>query len=336
MIIHFHKKPFNSQLFIFIFFILLLWVDAMIFPIGPVSLSYQTPLYTGLTILLQKIPVRLNVVFAFLLVAIQAVIINSSLINHKIITRNTLLPFLIYFVLMSYSPDVQTVHPVLIANLFLILALNLNLSIYLKPEPYKEIFNSTFFISLASLFYLPALVFLILVWISLLVYRISSLREWIITISGLLAPYLFIAFYYYWTDSFGVFLQDYIGSMFGFHPFHIAFTKPLLGETYILLGVIMAMLLIIGFVKISLETTEKVITVRKRMNVIIFWVFITLVSFLWASDHLLIHACMLAIPACILISYFFSGIRRIAVAEIFFTMIILLIAVIKLLNRLEA
>ena len=336
MIIHFHKKPFNSQLIIFIFFVLLLWVDAMISPVEPVTLSFQTPLYAGLAILLQKIPVRLSVTIAFLLIATQAVIINSSLINHKIIARNTLLPFLIYFVLMSYSPVVQTVHPVLIANLFLILSLNLNLSIYLKPEPYKEIFNSTFFISMASLFYLPVLIFLILVWISLLVYRISSLREWIITISGLLAPYLFIAFYYYWTDSFTVFLQDYIGSMFRFHPFQLSFAKPLLGETYIILGVIMAILLIIGFVKISLETTEKVITVRKRMNVIIFWVFITLISFFWASDHLLIHACLLAIPASILIAYFFSGIRRIAVAEIFFTMIILLIAVIKLLHRIEA
>lgn len=336
MIIHFHRRPYNSQLIIFIPFILLLWVDAMIFPIEPVTLSFQTPLYTGLTILLQKIPVRLNIVLAFLLIITQAVIINASLINHKIIARNTLLPFLIYFVLMSYSPEVQTVHPVLIANFFLLLALNLNLGIYLKPEPYREIFNSTFFISLASLFYLPSLIFLILVWISLLIYRISSLREWIISLSGLLAPYLFIAFYYYWTDSFGIFIQDYIGTMFRFHPFYIIFTKPLLGESYIALGVVLAILLIIGFIKISLETTEKVITVRKRMNVIIFWVFITLISFFWASDHLLIHACLLAIPACILIVYFFTGIRRIAVAEIFFTMIIFLIAVIKLLHRIEA
>jgi hypothetical protein len=336
MIIHFHKKPFNSQLFIFILFILLLWVDVMIYPLEPASLSFQTPLYTGLTILLQKIPVRLNVALTFLLIVAQAVIINSSLINHKIIGRNTLLPFLIYVVLMSYSPAVQTVHPVLIANLFLLLALNLNLSIYLKTEPYKEIFNCTFFISLASLFYLPSLIYLILVWASLLIYRISSLREWIITISGLLAPYLFIAFYYYWTDSFGIFIQDYIGTMFRFHPLHIVFTKPLLGESYFVLGAVLTILLITGFIKISLETTEKVITVRKRMNVIIFWVFITLISFFWASDHLLVHACLLAIPASILITYFFSGIRRIAIAEIFFTVIILLIAVIKLLHRIEA
>jgi hypothetical protein len=110
----------------------------------------------------------------------------------------------------------------------------------------------------------------------------------------------------------------------------------LLGETYIALGGMIAILLIIGLIKISLETTEKVITVRKRMNVIIYWVFITVVSFFWASDHLLIHACLLAIPACILIAYFYSGIRRIAVAEISFTLLLFLIAVIKLLHRIEA
>lgn len=336
MIIHFHKKQFNSQLIIYVFFALLLWVDAMIFPLEAAPLSFQTPLYSGLVILLEKIPVRLNVTLAFLLIAIEAVIINASLVNHKIIARNTLLPFLIYFVLMSFSPVVQTIHPVLIANLFLILALNLNLGIYLKTEPYKEIFNGTFFISLASLFYLPSLIFLILFWISLLIYRISTLREWIITISGLIAPYLFIAFYYYWTDSFGVFLEDYLGTMFQFHAFKIGFTKPLLSETYVALGGVIAILLVIGLIKISLETTEKVITVRKRMNVIIYWVFITVISLFWASDHLLIHACLLAIPACILIAYFFSGIRRIAVAEISFTLLIFLIAVIKLLHRIEA
>lgn len=336
MIIHYHRKPFNSQLVIFAFFTLLLWVDAMIFPLEPATLSFQTPLYSGLAILLAKIPVRLNVTLAFLLVISQAILINSSLVNHKIIARNTLLPFLLYVVLMSYTPVVQTVHPVLIANLFLILALNLNMSIYLKPEPYKEIFNSTFFVSLASLFYLPSLIFLILIWISLLIYRISSLREWIITLSGLLAPYLFIAFYYYWTDSFGDFLQDYIGIIFRFHPFQLSIAKPLLGETYIALGSVLTVLVITGLIKISLETTEKVITVRKRMNVIISWVFITLISFFWASDHLLIHACLIAIPASILMAYFFSGIRRIAVAEIFFTLIIFLVAVIKLLHRIEA
>ncbi len=336
MIIHFYRKQFNSQVVVFALFSILLWVDAFLFPLEASRLSFQTPLYAGLVILLENVPVRLQVILAFLLLAAEAVILNSSMVNHKIIARNTLLPFLVYFVLMSYSPAVQTIHPVLIANLFLILSLNVNMSIYLKPEPYKEIFNGTFLISLASLFYLPSLIFLILFWLSLIIYRVSSLREWIITISGLIAPYLFVAFYYYWTDSFGVFLEDYVRIMFRFIPFTLGSLKPWLAETYIILGIVIVILLIIGLVKVSLETTEKVITVRKRMNVIIYWTIISIVSFFWAGDHLLIHACILAVPACILIAYFYSGIRRIALAELSFTIFIILIAAIKLFYRVEA
>ncbi|HNS47135.1 MAG TPA: hypothetical protein PKH94_07850 [Bacteroidales bacterium] len=336
MIIHFYRKQFNSQVIVFSLFSILLWVDAFIFPQEASRLSFQTPLYSGLVILLEKIPAILQVIIAFLLVVAEAVILNSSMINHKIIARTILLSYLIYFTWMSYSPVVQTVNPVLMANLFLILSLNVNMSIYLKPEPYKEIFNGTFLISVASLFYLPSLIFLILFWLSLIIYRISSLREWIITISGLIAPYVFVAFYYYWTDSFGVFLEDYVRIMFRFIPFTFGPMKPWLGEIYLVLGIVVVLLVIIGLFKISLETTEKVITVRKRMNVIIYWTIISMISFFWAGEHLLIHACVLAVPAGILTAYFFSGIRRIAVAELSFTILIILIAAIKLFFRIEA
>ncbi|MBP6977771.1 MAG: hypothetical protein PHD61_05365 [Bacteroidales bacterium] len=336
MIIHFYRKQFNSQLIVFVLASILLWVDAFLFPMEALHLSFQTPLYSGLVILLEKVPAHLHVILAFLILVAEAILLNSSMVNHKIIARNTLLPFLLYFVLMSYSPVIQTIHPVMIANFFLILSLNVNMSIYLKPEPYREIFNGTFLISMASLFYLPSLIFLFLFWLSLIIYRISSLREWIVTISGLIAPYIFVAFYYYWTDSFSVFLEDYVLVMFRFIPFTLGSLKPWLGELYIALGIVIFILLIIGLIKLSLETTEKVITVRKRMNVIIYWTIISIISFFWAGDHLLIHATILAVPACILIAYFFSGIRRIAVAELSFTILIILIAAIKLFFRVEA
>jgi hypothetical protein len=336
MIIHFYQKHFSTQFVVYLLFAVLLWLDVIIFPVKPPVIADPTPVYAGLAAVTNHIPRPVQTILAFLLILIQAFIFNEVMIRHKIIARNTFLPALIYIVLMSYSPLVQILHPVVIANLFLIFSFNLILGLYLKPEPYKEIFNATFLIALASFFYLPALAFIILFWVALLVYRISAAREWIISLSGLIAPYLFVLFYYYWTDSLGVFFNDFPGFFTHISSLQIYQGKPLIKEIYLALGGLATVLLFISLIKIASETSEKVITLRKRMNVMIYSLFIAGLSFIWADHNVIIHMTMMAIPAAMIISYFYSGIKRLAIAEISFTFLILLMIFLKLIYRVEA
>lgn len=336
MIIHFYKKQFSTQFILFIFVALLLWSDAFIFPIPRPAFSFQTPLYALLETWFQQLHLSVQAIIAFFILMFQAFILNESLIRHKIITRNTFLPAILYVVLMSYSPQVQTLHPLLFSNMFLILSLDLILGLYLKPDPYRAIFNASFFIALASLFYVPSLIFLFLFWISLVVYRISAIREWIISISGLVAPYLFVLFYYFWTDSLGVFFRSHLGIATHVTALEVSPDKPLIKEVFMALGGLLIILMLVGMVKMASETSEKVITVRKRMNVIIYWLLIACISFIWADHNVWIHNTLMAIPLCMVISYFYTGIRRLALAEITFTLVILLVAAIKLMYRVEA
>lgn len=336
MIIHFYKKQFSTQFILFIFVALLLWSDAFIFPLPRPVISFQTPLYAVMETWFQQLHLSVQAGIAFFLLMFQAFILNESLIRHKIIIRNTFLPAILYVVLMSYSPLVQTLHPLLFSNLFLILSFNLVMGLYLKPDPYREIFNASFFIALASLFYAPSLIFLLLFWISLVVYRISAIREWIISISGLIAPYLFVLFYYFWTDSLGAFFRDHLGIISHVTSLEVSLDKPLIKEVYMALGGLLIILMLAGMVKMGSETSEKVIAVRKRMNVIIYSVLAAFISFIWADHNVLIHNTLMAIPLCMVISYFYTGIRRLALAEVSFTLIILLVAAIKLMYRVEA
>jgi hypothetical protein len=57
---------------------------------------------------------------AVILLWIQAVLINNVCIEHKLSRDNSLFPGLFYVIFISYIPESLTLHPVLLANTFLI------------------------------------------------------------------------------------------------------------------------------------------------------------------------------------------------------------------------
>jgi hypothetical protein len=333
MIIRYYQRAYSVQFFIYTLVAVLLWIDAFFFPAPAYVFHNDTLIYEGLVTVLHRWPDLVQVILAFILLLTEAVLINAMLIRHKFVNRLTFLPGMLYIVLMSCYPSLLTITPGMIANLFIIFSLNVTLGIYLKPEPYKEIFNATFLISLASAFYLPALIYLILFWFALLIYRISSLREWIITLSGLAAPYLFIAFYYFWFDHMQSFTEHYLLSMATIQPFQLELSLPLQKELLLGLAAVIFILILISFIKMSYETGEKVIAMRKKMNVVLYSLIVAGASFFYGLADPVVHSAILMVPVTTLTAYYFTGIKRFQLAETLFTVILVLILLNKLILR---
>lgn len=169
-----------------------LWLPAFLAPKAPAAPDPYSWFYRWIYDVLSGLP-SVSVIIAFLLMLFQAFFLNAVLVNYQLIGRVSSLAAFIYVVLMSLSPAQTMLYPMLVAMPFLIYALSIFFRMYERTDNEMDIFNVSFLISLASLFWFPAISLIIWIFLSLLVLAITRLRCWIIPFVGILTPYLFLA-----------------------------------------------------------------------------------------------------------------------------------------------
>src|SRR5690606_26963099 len=89
-------------------------------------------------------------------------------------------------------------NPVLIGNIFVLLALRRILRMYRVQEITSMIYDAGVFLALGVLFF-PLLIFVVpLLWLSLKQLRTFNIREWVVPIIGLLTPMAFAVVLFWW------------------------------------------------------------------------------------------------------------------------------------------
>ena len=83
-------------------------------------------------------------------------------------------------------PEVLKNNPVILANFFVLLALRRIISLKSQRETKEKIFDATFWISIASLFYFWSIIFLFLVYFGILVHAGHRFKNWLIPIIAFL------------------------------------------------------------------------------------------------------------------------------------------------------
>ncbi|MCK5838468.1 MAG: hypothetical protein KAG99_01410 [Bacteroidales bacterium] len=320
MILRFFKKNFVLQLVLFFLFAVLLWLDGFISPKAAAENWINTPIYRFIIHFFGQLPAVIGVLFAFVLLLSQALILNQTIINTKLMPRNTFMLAFIYVLLMSYSPDSLRLHPVLIANFFLILSFRTIINIYNLKEPYIETFNAGLLFAIASLIYIPSLLFIIFLGSLFMIYRIYDIRVWIISVVGLITPFLFIFTYYFWFEQPMVFFEEYVFYFKTIQPFDFENQT-----TYYVFGAVISFLTLISLGKIVGDSPSKVINIRKILGLIIAFVFITLITYVYAGSFSSYHVMISFIPISIMVTYFCMYSKGKILSEIFVTILILLI-----------
>ncbi|MDP4290453.1 MAG: DUF6427 family protein [Bacteroidota bacterium] len=242
-------------------------------------------------------PVSVSII-TILLVALQAIVLNYMLIRNNLSLRNNLLPAFIFILLSGSTPSLTQLSAPMIASFFILLGVAELLSMYDLKDPFTECFNASFFITIASCFYFPAISFFLLIWISFLIYRVLSWREWIISLIGFFAAALFIWFYFFWNNQEMV-IWNYIRQFFS-HPEHFQVQLTKMG--YILWGIV-ALIFLSSLANLMNHINEKVIAIRRKYWVIIFTFFIALFSFVYANQEFKYHTIFLTIPATAILNY---------------------------------
>ncbi len=325
MLIKTFQESYPIQYLLLILVGLAIWAGAFIHPL--VSTMEVNKFLTPGGALLQSItfgiPV-LNTSIAFVITFLTALLLNYVMVQNNVVERNTLVPALVFIVFYGHSASYLSLHPAIIAGFFMILALNNLLSLYTDEQAYEKVFNIGFFISLASFFYLPAIYLLVFVWFSFIIYSLYQWREWLISIIGLITPYLFLWVWFFWNDELDIAFENYQSFVLSFSGFHYSLPIGFLNYT---IEIVIALFFLWALFKVLARLDEKPITIRKRYWAIFWMFFITFINFFIAGDFFNATQAFLMIPMTIFVSVALLEVNRKWVIELIFGLLVVLIII---------
>ncbi len=333
MLIQIFRKSYLLQYFFLLLLGILLWLGAFIKPISfePNINEFLSPGYFWTISLIGNSDLLANII-AFIIIITSALLFNYTLAKNDLVPRNTLIPSMVYLVLMSHSPNLLYFHPVLVSGLLVLIVLYYIFQVYTEEEAFPQIFNAGFMLGIASLFYFPSLYFILFIWITFILYRLFKWREWFITFLGFITPYILLFTYYFWFDKLNEALLAYSDYFTHLAIFDFNFDYPVIN--YITITLIIFLILWSLFL-LSTEIQEKIISIRKRYWTV-FWLFaIASITYAFSQSFYKTHQIFILIPASIFISYAFSYITKLFWIEIIFGLMTLLIIVNNLLTAFQ-
>lgn len=190
---------------------LLLWGRALVHP-TPMA-DGDAVLYHLLYLGLSSLP-RLAVVIAVLLILAEGVWLNLLLANVGLVPQTTLLPTLLYIILMS-APAATLTPMVFVGGIMIAITHQLMLRTTLLTISTDKICSATALIGLASMFYLPSLALILSYLLVAVNYRLYSWRDWMSMLLGLAAPYIFLLTVLYLTGNLFIWLSGTYYSLGG-------------------------------------------------------------------------------------------------------------------------
>ena len=171
-----------------------------------------------------------------ILALFQAVYFNYIGSQRQLFTERNYVPGLVYLVFMNLSFDYSTLSPALLANTFLLLAFGTLLKQMDREGATDEVFEMGFYLSIATLFYLPNVVFLVWAFFSLLIYTGTNFRQHALSFFGFVFPIAFTVLVFFFRNSLDDFNRNLLASTFRVRQYNlsdfqavlICFSLPLL------------------------------------------------------------------------------------------------------------
>lgn len=118
-------------------------------------------------------------------ICLFSIFVFDFLVNKNNLTKNNSYKILLYVLFIAVLPEVLLNSKILLANLFILLALRRIISLRSKKDIKKKLFDAAFWITIASLLYFWAILFYILIVAALIVFIITDIKNWVIPIIGI-------------------------------------------------------------------------------------------------------------------------------------------------------
>jgi len=250
----------------------------------------------------------------FLLIAgtfvnlVSAFLINKLSNDHEFTERENYFPSLVYFLFISLNLSWYYLNPVILGNLFILLALRRLLRIYRVQNVTAKLYDAGLLLTLGVLVFPPLVVTILLIWMSLGQLRTFNLREWVVPLFGIATPLIYGAVYYWWFDA----SPDYyrFTKFTGFSIGELKDANHLVDYAFMILGFLFSLIGLSGFFKeMTISTVHK-----KNTKAVFLWLCLLIAAaYLLASGLRIDQAAttvLWAIPCAIFLPVFFMVTKR--------------------------
>lgn len=260
-----------------------------------------------------------NVVIATVLVLIQSFLFNRVVNNHGLLSKPNHLPALLYVTGSSLFMPFLILSPPLVCNFLLIWAMDKLLKINKSPNVVNIMFDLGMIIAVGSLIYFPFIVMLLMLWLSLLLYRSFVWREWLAGLLGFAIIFFFLAVYYYWENSLGSFYRIWLPLT---NKFPSVFTINY--NDYLVL-VPVAVMMVLASIQLRENFFRSFISTRKAFQMLFFMFAVAIISCYTKPNFRIYHFLMCVPPGAVLLAYYFSNATKRWFYESLFLVLVLAI-----------
>ncbi len=185
----FQKYNYNSIIIIF-FAVIALWLSSFLkhTPFGISAEQINAPLYQ-LFINIFNGQRNNMIAFSFIIFILQTIYFAYITNKHKLFGQDTFLTAFIYILFSGYF-FVQKISPVLIANIFLLITLDIFIGTNKQELSLLKFLNASILLAISSLIYFPYVFLFFFALIAVIVIRSRITKEFFIIIFGFIISYL--------------------------------------------------------------------------------------------------------------------------------------------------
>lgn len=245
-----------------------------------------------------------NVILATIVVLIQALIFNRIINHYNLLAKPSYLPALMYVTASSIFMQFLVLTPMLVCNFLILLIIEKFLRLAKAQSAMAIMYDSGIFISLGTLIYFPFIVLLVMLWLSLLMYRPFDWREWISGVLGFLTVFMFVAVFYYWNDNVDRFMDIW-------HPLINKFPSNLQinYDDYLVL-IPLLVIMILAFLQLRENFFRSFISTRKAFQMLFFMFLVCMLSCYTKRGVTISHFQLCVAPGAVLLAYYFSNAKK--------------------------
>jgi hypothetical protein len=319
-----HLKHYNPAYFLLIIIIaLLFWGYHYFFPYYQFELIIQDemPLYN----FFYKLVVKSNLSFfplfiSFLLILIQLFLVSRLDLKYLLSGSRNFFSSLMFVLFASFILPTNYLSPIIIANIFILLAFNRIFAAYNKEKILSNFFDASFLISIASLFYFNTIFIIPLLFISALMIKSSPVKEWIVIIIAIIMVYaVFTEIYFIIFGEVTSFLQTINNTFFKNYSFGFSNLQ------FRIAALVFSLLSIISFFYFLKESVALNVSIRVFLRILILFYSIVAIIFILTNSFNYELFLFNVFPLSVIASHFFLNNAKKRIMELFFILLILIV-----------
>ena len=132
---------------------------------------------------------------ALLLILFASLFISNFIVKKNALTKDSAYTIFFVLIFLMFFPNVLDNYKLIVSNFFILLAMRRLVSLQTLKAPKEKIFDASLWIFVASLFHFWAILFILLVYISIIFHVSRDYRNWLIPFVALFSSSIIFVFY---------------------------------------------------------------------------------------------------------------------------------------------